>query len=162
MQGGESQGLCNLTSMVVSNIGNDIGADILETVKKAKESMDALKGYYPGLHGLPLLKKVLEVLPYPVAWFLIGTFFKNPLIGISNIGLIDDKKFVFDGLKVKDVYMTGSVKYPPYMQLALSTYNNVMTHTVAVYGTDKDHKMFENMLDLYLSELEAFIKTKPI
>ncbi|MDD3946264.1 MAG: hypothetical protein PHI19_00295 [Clostridia bacterium] len=158
---GESQGLCNLTSMVVSNLGNEIGADILETVQKAKMSMDELKGYYPGLHGLPLLKKVLDILPYPIAWFLIGTFFKNPLIGISNIGLIDNKEFGFDGLTVEDVYMTGSVKYSPYMQLALSTFNNIMTHTVAVYGTEKDHKMFQKMLELYLSELESFIKTKP-
>lgn len=156
MAGGESEGLCNLTSMVVSSIGGDIGGDIFETVHKAKASMDSLKGYYPGLHGLPLLKGVLDILPYPIAKFLIGTFFKNPLIGVSNIGIIDDKKFAFSGVTAEDVYMTGSVKYPPYMQLALSTFRNVITHTVAVYGTDTDHEMFAKMLAYYSQELDAF------
>lgn len=158
MENGESEGICNLTSMVVSNLGEDIGRDIFETVEKAKKSMDELKGYYPGLHGLPLLKKVLDIVPYPLARFLIGTFFKNPLIGISNIGILDEKKFAFHGANAVDAYMTGSVKYPPYMQLALSTFRNTVTHTIAVYGTDADHKMFTEFFGFYREELEAFIK----
>lgn len=154
---GESEGLCNLVSMVVSNIGNDIGDDMHQTVQKIKKNMDELKGYYPGLHGLPLLKKVFAATPYPLAWFLIGTFFKNPLIGVSNIGIIDDKQFVLGGLSPDEMYMTGSVKYPPYMQFALSTFKNTITHTVAVYGTDADHKMFAAMFDYYKKELTDFI-----
>jgi len=157
MANGESEGMCNLTSMVVSNIGEDIGGDIHDTVARAKLSMDELKGYYPGLHGLPLLKKVLDIVPYPLAWFLIGTFFKNPLIGISNIGIVDEKKFAFDGATMTDAYMTGSVKYPPYMQLALSTFRNTITHTIAVYGTQADHEMFRRFFDFYKDELNAFI-----
>ncbi|HPO53494.1 MAG TPA: WS/DGAT domain-containing protein [Clostridia bacterium] len=160
LKNGETEGLCNLTSMVVSNIGDDIGKDIFETVRKVKDSMDALKSHYPGLHGLPLLKKVLDIIPYPIARFLIGTFFKNPLIGVSNIGIIDEKRFAFDGAEVGDVYMTGSVKYPPYMQLAISTFRNTVTHTVAVYGTRKDHEMFDKMLKYYNNELKVFIENR--
>jgi NRPS condensation-like uncharacterized protein len=157
MANGESEGICNLTSMVVSNLGEDIGKDIHETVAKTKQSMDELKRNFPGLHGLPLLKKVLDIIPYPLAWFLIGTFFKNPLIGISNIGILDEKKFAFDGAAMTEAYMTGSVKYPPYMQLALSTFRNTITHTIAVYGTDADHEMFRKFFDYYQEELRAFI-----
>lgn len=153
---GESEGMCNLTSMVVSNIGEDIGWDIFETVKKVKSNMDALKGNYPGLHGIPLLRKVLKYTPYALAKFLIGTFFKNPLIGVSNIGIIDDKKLSFSGAGVESSFITGSVKYPPYMQLALSTYRDTVTFTVANYGTDNDHKMFNKMLAALKEELTAF------
>ena len=103
---------------------------------------------------------MLDIIPYPIARFLIGTFFKNPLIGVSNIGIIDEKRFAFDGAEVGDVYMTGSVKYPPYMQLAISTFRNTVTHTVAVYGTRKDHEMFDKMLKYYNNELKVFIENR--
>lgn len=157
MPGGQSFGMCNLTSMVVPNLGEDIGKDIFETVAKVKANMDELKTNHPGLHGLPLLRKVFALTPYALAHFLIGTFFKNPLIGISNIGVIDDTRLVFNGASVEEAYITGSVKYPPYMQLALSTFKGNIINTVAVYCTDNDEKMFRKMFDLYNQEIQNFI-----
>jgi Uncharacterized protein containing a NRPS condensation (elongation) domain len=155
--GGESAGMCNLTSMVVANLGEDVGKDIFETVKKVKENMDALKEHYPGLHGLALLKGVFKYTPHSLAKFLIGTFFKNPLIGLSNIGVVDEKKLAFDGARVSDMFMTGSVKYPPYMQLALTTFRNEITFTIANYGTDIDHKMLTKLIEYVINELKVFI-----
>lgn len=153
---GKTGGFCNLTSMVVANLGTNIGSDVFETILKAKISMDELKGHYPGLHGLPLLSKVFQYAPYRIAHFLIGTFFKNPLIGISNIGLFDENRLQFAGREVVDVYMTGSIKHAPYMQLSLSTFRNEVTHIVASYVTDKDYEMFETMFKHYDSELREF------
>ncbi|MDD4316575.1 MAG: WS/DGAT domain-containing protein [Clostridia bacterium] len=149
MQGGDSLGATNLTSMVVCNIGSDIGKDIFETLEKVNTAMSSLKRDYPGLYGLPLLRGVFKYVPYALAKFLIGTFFKNPLIGISNIGVVKQETLNFNGRTPSYLYFTGSIKYAPYYQLALTTYKNEMTFSTAVYGTEKDRQgvklLFEHM-----------------
>ncbi|MDR0696862.1 MAG: hypothetical protein LBF68_04915 [Christensenellaceae bacterium] len=158
IKSGESAGFCNLTSMIVLNIGDNIGDNIFDTVIKCKEGMDKLKNHFPGFHGWALLRRVFKYAPHGLAKFLIGTFFKNPLVGISNIGIIDDDHLVFGDAKLESpTYMTGSVKYPPYMQLALTTLRNEITFTVANHGTPKDHDMLERFLDILNNVLNEFI-----
>ncbi|MGI6523101.1 MAG: WS/DGAT domain-containing protein [Christensenellales bacterium] len=154
----ESLGVTNLTSMIVCNIGKDIGGDIFETIEKVKEDMDGLKSNYPGLHGLPLLRFAFSFMPYAVGKFLVGTFFKNPLLGISNIGLIKESCVNFNGHSPTYLYYTGSIKYPPYYQLALTTYKNQITFTTALYGTDKDRKTAKELLEKIKSEFIKFSK----
>ncbi|MFW5779935.1 MAG: WS/DGAT domain-containing protein [Bacillota bacterium] len=150
----ESLGATNLTSMIVCNIGKDIGEDIFETIEKVKQNMDKLKSDYPGLHGLPLLRGVLNALPYGLAKLLIGSFFKNPLLGISNIGIIKENTVNFNGNIPAYLYYTGSIKYPPYYQLALTTYKNEITFTTALYGTINDRvtvkRLFEHIKKEFL------------
>lgn len=153
---GESQGATNLTSMVVCNIGSDIGNEMLDTLGKVKIAMTKLKNDYPGLHGLPLLRGVFKYAPYMLAKFLIGTFFKNPLLGISNIGIIDEKAVMFNGKKPEYLYWTGSIKYPPYYQLALTTYLNQITFSTAVYGTKNDRIMIKRLFRYIANEIEEF------
>lgn len=154
---GQSEGLTNLTSMIVCHIGEDIGADIFETLAKVKKSMDELKKNYPGLHGIPLLRKVFKYAPFSLAKFLIGTFFKNPLMGISNIGIVRPEDLMFNGVSPTYQYMTGSIKYPPYIQLALTTYKNEITFTIASYMTDNDRKKVGEFFEAYLNEIRTFI-----
>ncbi|MDR0751714.1 MAG: hypothetical protein LBF12_03880 [Christensenellaceae bacterium] len=158
IKSGESAGFCNLTSMIVLNIGENIGESILDTVVRCKNGMDKLKEHFPGFHGWALLRRVFKYAPHGLAKFLIGTFFKNPLVGISNIGVIDDEKLVFGDAKLDSPsYLTGSVKYPPYMQLALTTLRNEITFTVANYATKKDHEMLDKFLEILNNELQEFI-----
>lgn len=156
MENGQSYGATNLTSMVICNIGNDIGEDIYQTLDKVKKEMDKLKNNYPGLHGLPLLRKVFKYAPYGLAKFLIGTFFKNPLLGISNIGVVKENKLNFNGVTPKYLYFTGSIKYPPYYQLALTTYKNEITFSTALYGTDKDREKVKKLLEYIKQEIMYF------
>ncbi|MDR3185204.1 MAG: hypothetical protein LBU04_00070 [Christensenellaceae bacterium] len=157
IKGGESAGFCNLTSMSVVNLNGVIGDDIFETIARCKNSMDALKSDYMGLHGWSLLRTVQKLIPHGIAKILIGTFFKNPLIGLSNIGIIDHESLVFGNARLEaPTYMTGSIKYPPYMQLALTTLYNEVTFTIAIKATEKDHKMFEEFFLHFGEELRKF------
>jgi NRPS condensation-like uncharacterized protein len=160
MAGGDSLGATNLTSMVVCNIGNDIGKDIYETLEKVKAAMSELKSNYPGLHGLPLLRGVFKYVPYALAKFLIGTFFKNPLIGISNIGIVNEKTLSFGEMVPDYVYFTGSIKYPPYYQLALTTYKNAITFSTAIYGTENDRKKVKELFECLRSQIYDFANSE--
>lgn len=157
---GKSDGFCNLTSMVVPNIGCDIGETPLDTARLLAASFEELfkKENFPGLHGLILLDKVFEIAPYKIAKFLIGTFFKNPLIGISNIGIIDEKGVTFGDMAPTDAWMTGSIKYPPYMQLSTTTYRGEMTFQIASYVSVEDKKTVAKFYDILLDEFRLFAK----
>lgn len=159
---GKSEGFCNLTSMVVPNIGSDIGETLLDTAALLSESFAELfkKDNFPGLHGLILLDKVFEIAPYKIAKFLIGTFFKNPLIGISNIGIIDEKGVTFGGMAPVDAWMTGSIKYPPYIQLSTTTYRGEMTFQIASYVNDEDKKTVDKFYGYLLDEFRQFAELK--
>ena len=126
LKNGQTDGLTNLTSMITCNLGKDIGENIFETTQKVKKEIDIMKNDYPGLYGLPLLRFGINFFPYVIANILIGKFFKNPLFGISNIGIMKKEMLDFGGISPKNFFMTGSIKYNPYLQLSLSTYENVI------------------------------------
>ena len=78
-----------------------------------------------GLYSLPLLKLAYTILPFSISEFAIKIGYDNPLIGMSNIGLLPVDKLTFGNAKPVDGFMTGAVKYKPFMQLALTTLNDV-------------------------------------
>jgi hypothetical protein len=80
--------------------------------------------------------------------------FNNPLVALSNIGLIDGDRVVFDE-PAKDVFMTGSMKYTPYIQLSCVSYRNVLHGCVALHGTDRDEERVNEMYALMDEDIAA-------
>lgn len=156
----QTDGFTNLVSMMICNVGEDIGKDIFETTQKVTADLNEKKKDFPGLHGLPNLRRGFKILPYFFAHFLVGLCYKNPKIGMSNIGIINEKDITLNGLKVEDTMMTGSVKFPPYIQIATTTFRNEMTNTIAVYCNEKDGLLFEKLLDNYAAEFIKYAENK--
>ena len=155
----KTKSICNLTSILVSDIGSDIGNTFEETLKKVKADMDDKKNSNGCLNGPFLLNLSVNALPY---WFLkwkMKDVFVNPLIGMTNIGIIDKNRLAFGGLNINDAFLTASKKYYPYFQLALSTYDNNITFTINFYGCDDDKKTVEEFYEYLDFELP---KTKII
>ncbi len=50
--------------------------------------------------------------------------------------------------------MTGSIKYPPYFQLAISTFDNEATLSVNLYGTISDRNQIASFLGKLMLELK--------
>ena len=57
-----------------------------------------------------------------------------------------------------DGFMTGAVKFKPYMQLALTTVKGVMTMTIAIRGNDEDKKIVEGFFDLIIGNMKDFVE----
>lgn len=109
-----------------------------------------------GLYSLPLLKLAYTILPFSISEFAIKIGYDNPLIGMSNIGLLPVDKLTFGNAKPVDGFMTGAVKYKPFMQLALTTLNDVVTMTIAIRGNDDDKKIVEKFFDLIVENVKEF------
>lgn len=153
LPGKKADGICNLTSNIICNIGPDIGSTFHETVMKIGAEMKAQKDRYPGMGGLALLHSLFNVMPFSTIRKFMKERFQNPMIGITNIGIIDSERLVFGKVPVDDAFITGSIKYPPYFQLALTTFRERITFTIAEYGTEKDRKRIGEFLAILDEEL---------
>lgn len=148
-----SEGICNLVSNMICDIGPDIGDTYKETLIKVIESMKAEKGSFSCLNGPLMLEMIFGMFPYKKAKQVVSKSFNNPPIAMTNIGIIDKNKLVFDGLNIKDTFISGSIKYKPYFQIATTTFDSKITLSVNFCGTENDRIKITEFLSTFDNEL---------
>lgn len=153
----KSKGICNLVSNLFCEIDWNEEESFRHTLMKVKSSMDKEKGSNQCLNSIILLETALKVLPYEKATKLIKSKFSNPPIAFTNIGLIKKEKLYFNNSEVEDAFITGSIKYAPYFQLATTTFNDKVTFTIAFYGTNIDRKNIKDFLQQIVRHLQDVI-----
>ncbi len=62
-----------------------------------------------------------------------------------------------DIIEVVEAYITGSIKYNTYVQLAISTFDNKITLSINLYGTKADQNKISSFLDRFINELQDII-----
>ena len=118
------------------------GRDIFETVKYVVLSSNKFKNdKFMGLYGLPLLNFGYNILPHAASEEIIKIGYSNPLIAMSNIGVLKGELFGLNGKEPTDAFMSGAVKYKPFVLLTVTTYKNVITLSMCVRGNDEDKKI---------------------
>ncbi|MBQ8178664.1 MAG: hypothetical protein IJ033_05715 [Clostridia bacterium] len=156
--GEEAGGLTNHTGFMQCSV-EGVGANVNETLVKVLQSVRKSKqDKYMGLYSLPLLKLAYTILPYAISEIAIKIGYLNPLIGMSNIGVLDPVALSLNGLNLVDGFMTGAVKYKPYMQLALTSLNGELTMTIAIRGNDEDKKAVERFFEIIHRNIADFIE----
>lgn len=141
-------GITNHTAFMQCNIP-ERGKDIFETLEYTKKSVARFKkDKFMGLYGLPLLKFGYSILPQSASEEVIKIGYSNPLIAMSNIGLLESDKYSLDGHAPIDGFMTGAVKYKPYVLLSATSINGELTLSMCVRGNDEDKKIVNKFFDL--------------
>lgn len=149
----KTEGVCNLMSNLSCDIGPDIGEDFESTLKKVKCVMDAQKNDLGSIRNIALLEKLFSVFTYRTASGLLEKHFSNPPIAFTNIGILDSKRLVFGDAVITDAFMTGSIKYIPYFQVSLTTFDDQATLCVNLYGTQSDKQKIAAFLRDFIAEL---------
>lgn len=159
IEGGEDAGgLTNHTGFMQCSV-EGVGKNVNETLVKVLQSVrKSKKDKYMGLYSLPLLKLAYTILPYAISEIAIKIGYLNPLIGMSNIGVLDPNKLGLSGLALVDGFMTGAVKYKPYMQLALTSLNGELTMTIAIRGNKRDKERVKQFFDIIHKNVNDFIE----
>lgn len=155
LPGRRAEGFCNLCTNLTCDIGPELGGSFGETLDRVKRAMDREKASIACLKSLLLLEKGFDVLPYRTAEGILGKVFSNARIAFTNIGVLDRDRLSFGSAEIVEAYMTGSIKYSPYFQLAISTYGDQAVLSVNLYGTLSDRKKISAFLDDILLELRA-------
>ncbi len=156
---GANTGLTNHTGFMVCSVPKK-GATIKDTIDNVVASVAKSKDDpYMGLYSLPLLKLAYMLFPHFISEILIKIGYLNPLVGMSNIGVMDTEALKMGDANLVDGFMTGAVKYKPYMQLALTSLAGAVTMTIAIKGTDEDKAIVNKFFDIIERNVAEFIAT---
>ena len=157
MNGVDNQGFTNHTSWMQCAIPGR-GRDIFETVKYVVRSSNKFKkDKVMGLYGLPLLNFGYNFLPHTVSEEIIKIGYSNPLMAMSNIGILNGQHFALCGKEPVDAFMSGAVKYKPFVLLTATTYKSVITLSMCVRGNDEDKKIVGEFFSLMEKNINTLI-----
>ncbi len=135
------------------------GNDIFETVKYVVRSSNRFKkDKFMGLYGLPLLNFGYSILPHAASEEIIKIGYSNPHMSMSNIGILKGNDLALMGKEPVDAFMSGAVKYKPFVLLTATTYKNVITLSMCVRGNDKDKEIVNNFFNLMEKNINTLIK----
>lgn len=150
-------GMTNQTAFMQCNIPCR-GRDILETLQYVVRSSNQFKkDKFMGLYGLPLLSFGYKILPHAASEEIIKIGYSNPLLAMSNIGILEHDKLALSGHEPTDGFMTGAVKYKPYVLLSATSLRNELTLSMCVRGNEEDKKIVEHFFDLMEESIDLLI-----
>lgn len=156
VEGGAKGGLTNHTAWLACKMPCK-GETVRDTAVNVLQSMRAHKrDKFMGLYSLPLLKLAYTIFPQDVAEFAIKHGYDNPLLAVSNIGVLGDDKLVFDGTVLTDGFISGATKYKPYFLMSVTTLNGEMSFSTSMRGNEKDVETVNRYFDLVLKNLDEF------
>ncbi len=159
IESANSESVTNLTGFMPCVL-QELGENFCDTLQKVSEQNDASKqDKYCGLYGIPLLSLAFKLFPYSIAEFAIKIGYENPLIGMSNIGIIPDGYLELEGVKCIYAFMTGATKFKPYIQLTSTTFKGETTLCIAQKCSDKDEEKIIVLLDAIERELMEFLQS---
>jgi len=156
IQDKESTGLTNHVGLMQIRV-DGCGSTINHTVSKmTKITVRGKKKRFFGLSGIPLIR-----LGYYLPFFLVkpGTllWFLNPLLGFSNLGIVQEDLFKLGKLNVVDGLFFGPVQYKPYISLNIHMMCNALCFSVAIRGNDKDRQKILQLFDTMKHHMNAFV-----
>lgn len=158
--GGATKGLTNMTGFMPTTVFLDENESFLATLTKVKqETAKAKEDKYLGLHGIPLLRRAFRLFPiFSLAQSIIKLGYTNPYVGMSNIGIINKEAYSIEGMELVDAFFTGALKFKPYMQIAVTTFEDEMTLTIAIRCNETDKKNLERLFENIHAEIDGLIK----
>ena len=153
----KDKGFTNHTSWMQCAIP-ERGRDIFETIQYVVRSSNKFKkDKFMGLYGLPLLNFGYNILPHAASEEIIKIGYSNPLMAMSNIGVLKGEHFALAGHEPIDAFMSGAVKYKPFVLLTATTYKNVITLSMCVRGNEEDKKIVNDFFSLMEKNINTII-----
>ena len=143
--------LTNLTSMQVTQLDYKPKERFEGTLGRVKAVMDEKKGADIGLNGFIKLSLLYGIFGDRIANRRLKSKLKQPFICMTNVGILDSGAMSFGDLRPYDAFLCGSIKYKPYFQLAMSSYDGQLTLSVNQYGSAVDRGHIRS----FLNEIEA-------
>ena len=153
----ENMGYTNHTSWMQCKIP-ELGRDIFETLKYVIRSANEFKqDKFMGLYGLPLLSLGYKIMPHAASEEIIKIGYSNPLLAMSNIGILEVDKLALSGHEPTDGFMTGAVKYKPFVLLSATSVRNRLTLSMCVRGNEKDKETVNDFFDKMEKNISVLI-----
>jgi NRPS condensation-like uncharacterized protein len=139
-------GICNLTANILCTLPNRSGAsyddvllEVSRIMNRQKQNVEPLKVYWE-------LEHIYRTLPLAEAVKKFPRIYRIPLNGLTNIGILDDDKLKCGNRVAEDAFISGSIKYKPYFQIAVTTFRKKMTFCTNFHGNEKDRRFLDRLV----------------
>lgn len=139
-------GFCNLTSNIICAIPTHNGERYEEALISVKKVMDEQKDSLAPLNVYWDLDQAYMTLPLNDAIKEFPKIYKIPINGMTNIGILDAEKLRFGSATPLNASISGSIKYAPYFQIAVTTFQKSMTFSTNFHGTESDFQFLDNLV----------------
>jgi NRPS condensation-like uncharacterized protein len=150
--------LTNLSSTVITRLEYRPEEDFEAMLGRVKAVMDEKKSSNLGINAFIKLDLAYRLLGNKRANYQLRSSLKNPLICMTNVGILDSARMSFGDLYPCNAFLCGSIKYKPHFQLAMSSYEGELTLSSNLYGNADDRDRILAFLDEIEEELLAGIK----
>jgi len=145
------ESLTNLSSTTSTQLEYRPDERFDETLYRVKSIMDRKKAANLGLNAFIKLDFIYRILGDGIANRIARSTLKNPLICMTNLGILDAARMSFGDLLPHDAFMCGSIKYKPHFQLAISSYDGELTLSINLLGSADDRECILS----FLAEIDA-------
>ncbi|MDP4088574.1 MAG: hypothetical protein Q8930_04790 [Bacillota bacterium] len=153
LQPGEKHGICNLTSNFICDVHLYEKDLFTDTLMQISSQMKVQKANKNCLKSVKMLELAIRLIPFRAMKKAFNKFFTIPVTSFSNLGVIDKSLLNFDNIMITYTYLTGAVKYAPYFQIAVSTFNDSCVLSSNLFGTPEDEKSIKEFLMSLKEEL---------
>jgi NRPS condensation-like uncharacterized protein len=147
----------NLSSFEYVNIGTQTGCSFDETLMRVSRYTRKRKKNWYGLNQLVMINYMYRLFDYS-SWMTFwktavafGTGINNLPHGLSNFGIIDKEKVVFETHPVR-AFIMPPVLTPPAFALCASGYDGTLAISAGIYG---DNPLVNAVLDGMTGELSS-------
>ncbi|RYM04942.1 hypothetical protein EWH99_07980 [Sporolactobacillus sp. THM7-7] len=139
-------GLCNLTSNIICAVPTHTGESFDEALRSVKKVMDKQKTSLDPLKVYWALEDIHRRYPLSEAKERFPKVYRIPFNGMTNIGIMDERQLRFADLHIEETYLSGSIKYAPYFQIAVTTFRKAMTFSTNFHGTEDDYRWLDRFV----------------
>ena len=156
-EGGDSQGLCNLTGGLCTALPKGLEATFSETLAAlSQQTRRSKEDPFAGLYGMPLLHGAANKLPVGLLLSAASHLYGSMSVGMTNVGSIDCRALQMGGAVPDAGWFGGPVKHKPGVQISAASFDGQCALGIWGYAADSDLPALYLLLDRMVEHICAF------
>lgn len=149
-------GIANLTGTYNLNVKINKSENFNKTLSKINSKMSKLKSTKNDIAGPMLLVKKYNHSTLNQFLKLYGNMKTSAFTDYTNLGIIDDKKLMFNGSNVINAIGFSGVQHSPHFQIAVSSFKGATTFSTLVQCDKKSISLLNQIMDNFIQEIISF------
>ncbi len=138
--------VANLTTNYILELDIDGQSTFGETLEQVSAQLNRQKRSSGGLKPVAALELLFRVIPFSALKLYFSNVNTVPVLSFTNAGILDKARLRFGETELTYAYVSGAVKYAPFFQIVVSTFDGTVTLSCNQYGSAKDKEYIGSVL----------------
>lgn len=151
----ECTGIANLTGTYALNVKINLNKSFSETLIGVSKKMRKQKQTKNDIAGPMLLVSKYEKSTLEKFLKMYGGMNTSPFTDYTNLGVLDENRLVFNGVRVRNAVGYGGLNNAPYFSVAISSFKGESTISSMFQCGEGEKVKVERLLDAFVEEIAA-------